>query len=144
VINQEFKYVYDLFRESFYESLCSKELSLPEAFSIDVIELLQEPTILEYANYMHISQSNATYKINQLIAKGYVERVESKTDKRSAHLKVTPKAKRLYRKNDEYIESVMNHIRNSYTYEQVLLLETMLKEIAKEMEREKDHGKTHC
>lgn len=136
MINNEFKEVYDLFRESFYKSLCSKELSMIEAFSIDVIELLKEPTILEFAQYMQISQSNATYKINQLIEKGYVERIDSKTDRRRAYLRVTEKAKAIYRKNDRFIDRVMHHIRTNYTYDEVMLLESMLKSIKEEMRKE--------
>lgn len=136
MINDEFKEVYDLFRESFYKSLCHEELSMIEAFSIDVIELLKEPTILEFAQYMQISQSNATYKINQLIEKGYIERIDSKTDRRRAHLRVTEKAKAVYRKNDRFIDQVMHHIRTNYTYDEVMLLESMLKSIKDELRKE--------
>ncbi len=51
--------------------------------------MLGEPTILEYAKYMGISQPNATYKINQLVEKEYLIKTVSQEDKRSYHLKVT-------------------------------------------------------
>lgn len=40
-------------------------LSAAEAFAVDVIYLLQEPTIKEFADCLGISQPNATYKVDR-------------------------------------------------------------------------------
>ena len=48
-------------------------LSATEAFAADVIYLLGEPSIKEFSDHLGISQPNATYKVNSLISKGYVE-----------------------------------------------------------------------
>ena len=53
----------------------SGSLSATEAFSADVIQLMGAPTLSQFAQYLGISQPNATYKINNLVAKGYVEKV---------------------------------------------------------------------
>lgn len=66
--------------------------------------MLGHPTILEYAKYMGISQPNATYKINQLIEKGYLIKEVSKEDKRSYRLQVTKKFLAFYRDNDRFIK----------------------------------------
>ena len=50
-------------------------LSAIEAFSADLINLLGEPTLSQFAEYVGISQPNATYKVNALAGKGYVETV---------------------------------------------------------------------
>ena len=39
-------------------------LSAMEAFSADLINLLGEPTLRQFAEYSGISQPNATYKVN--------------------------------------------------------------------------------
>ncbi len=57
-------------------------LSAIEAFSADLIHLLGEPTLSQFAEYVGISQPNATYKVNALAGKGYVEKVVSKPDRR--------------------------------------------------------------
>ena len=48
-------------------------LSATEAFSADVIHLLGRPTLGQFAATLGISQPNATYKVNNLAAKGYLE-----------------------------------------------------------------------
>ena len=45
-------------------------LSATEAFSADIIHLLGSPTVSQFAETIGISQPNATYKVNQLTAKG--------------------------------------------------------------------------
>ena len=55
-------------------------LSAIEAFSADLINLLDNPTLSQFADYVGISQPNATYKVNALVSKGYVEKTVSKPD----------------------------------------------------------------
>ena len=50
-------------------------LSATEAFSADVIHLLGRPTLGQFAATLGISQPNATYKVNNLAAKGYLAKI---------------------------------------------------------------------
>ena len=59
-------------------------LSATEAFSADIIHLLGSPTISQFADTIGISQPNATYKVNQLAAKGYLHKTVQAHD-RLAH-----------------------------------------------------------
>ena len=88
MLSKEFQAVYNIFKMNFYASMCanSKELTMQEAFSLDIIYMLDNPTILDYAKYMGISQPNATYKINQMIDKGYLTKTVCKEDKRAFRL----------------------------------------------------------
>ncbi len=131
MLSQEFQAVYNIFKKNFYASICanSKELTMQEAFSLDIIYMLGNPTILEYANYMGISQPNATYKINQMIDKGYLIKTTCQTDKRAYRLQVTDKFLACYRENDRYIQKTLGDIENIFTPEDVVLLEEMLKKI---------------
>lgn len=72
----------------------SGSLSATEAFSADVIQLLGAPTLSQFAQYLGISQPNATYKINNLVAKGYVEKVPSPGDRREIRLQPAGKLKK--------------------------------------------------
>lgn len=135
MLSKEFQSVYNIFKMNFYASMCanSKELTMQEAFSLDIIYMLDHPTILEYAKYMGISQPNATYKINQLIEKGYLIKEVSKEDKRSYRLQVTKKFLAFYRDNDRFIKKVLGDIENIFTSDEVKLLEKMLQTIKVEM-----------
>ena len=72
----------------------SGSLSATEAFSADVIQLMGAPTLSQFAQYLGISQPNATYKINNLVAKGYVEKVPSPGDRREIRLQPAEKLRK--------------------------------------------------
>lgn len=130
-----FQDVYNIFKMNFYKSMCenSKELTMQEAFSLDIIYMLKNPTILEYANYMKISQPNATYKINQLIDKGYLIKEVCESDKRAFRLQVTPKFLECYRDNDRFIQKTLTDIENHFDSHDVEVLKKMLLSIKKQL-----------
>jgi DNA-binding MarR family transcriptional regulator len=66
-------------------------LSAMEVFSLEVIHALGEPTISEFARFTGISQSNATYKVQCLMKKGYIKKHPAKSDRREYILKFTDK-----------------------------------------------------
>ena len=84
---------------SAYRRIFSKRslvgLTSMEVFSLYMIELMDDPTIKDFADYIGVSQPNATYKINALVEKGYVEKTPSPTDRREYHLSTTKKCRRL-------------------------------------------------
>ena len=49
MLSKEFQAVYNIFKMNFYASMCanSKELTMQEAFSLDIIYMLDNPTILD-------------------------------------------------------------------------------------------------
>ena len=73
MLQDNFLEVYDKFKLEFFrrifELVREREgsLSAMEAFSIEIIHALNEPTIGRFAEFLNISQSNATYKVNNLI-----------------------------------------------------------------------------
>ena len=137
MLSDEFQSVYNIFKMNFYASMCanSKELTMQEAFSLDIIYMLGHPTILEYAKYMGISQPNATYKINQLIEKEYLTKEVCQDDKRSYRLNVTQKFLVFYRDNDKYIQKILGDIENMFNQQEVDLLIKMLKTIKEDMSK---------
>ena len=44
---------------------------------METIQALGSPTINEFASFMRISPPNAAYKINSLIRKGYIQKIQS-------------------------------------------------------------------
>lgn len=71
----------------------SQDLTPMEIFCLEGIETMERPTISQFARFAGISQSNATYRVNCLIRKGYVNRVPSDKDRREFHLELTDKFK---------------------------------------------------
>ncbi|MBR7113402.1 MAG: MarR family transcriptional regulator [Firmicutes bacterium] len=61
-------------------------LSAMEVFSLVVIQSLDCPTIGQFARFIGVSQSNATYKVNSLIDKGYLLRLPSEDDRRECRI----------------------------------------------------------
>ncbi len=74
-------------------------LSITESFCMESIYALDHPTIAQFANFMNISSPNATYKIHHLIAKGYLEKIQSPRDKREYYLQPTEKYMRYHAMN---------------------------------------------
>ena len=92
-----FDEIYRYLRLSHYKKLFSVirekagSLTATEAFSAEIIYLLKNPTVNDFAQFIAISQPNATYKINALVEKGYVIKTTCEQDKRECRLEVTKK-----------------------------------------------------
>ena len=97
-------------------------LSATEAFSAEVIYLLDRPTIGEFADFIGISQPNACYKVTSLVTKGYLERVCSDDDHREAHLHVTKKFLDYYGRQLPDMKSAVTSALTSFTEQEIELL----------------------
>ena len=63
-------------------------LSVQEIVYLELIIALRRPTINDFAHYAGLSGPNAAYRINRLINKGYISKIQSKKDKREYHLRL--------------------------------------------------------
>lgn len=119
-------------------------LSATEAYALDVIYLLGEPTVKRFADFLGISQPNATYKINSLISKGYLEKVHSDTDGREYRLVVQEKFYQYYggsssflRKAAAKLEDVLSQEEQAVFLKALDALETLEFSVK---EKGDDHG----
>lgn len=142
MIEEKFQKVYNNFRLFFYknsfERVGGKESSLTtvETFCMETIHALGEPTINEFATFIGISTPNAAYKVNSLVKKGYVEKIQSKTDKREYHLRPT---KRYFDYSDIanlFRDDVMERVEKRITKEEKEQLERMLDIIMEEQAKD--------
>ena len=76
-------------------------LSATEAFSADIIHLLGSPTISQFADTIGISQPNATYKVNQLVSKGYLRKTVQAHDRREIVLTTSEKFSGYFDENED-------------------------------------------
>ena len=97
------RYYQKLFTHSNNEII---DLSAMEISMLEIIYHLQQPTYSELSAFMHISQPNLTYRINNLIQKGYVESTTDEKDKRRHYLKVTSKFFDFYEIDNEYLNQL--------------------------------------
>ena len=139
MLEQRFETVYTKFKLHFYQEIFERfqnreaSLTTVETFAMATIQALGSPTVNEFASFMRISPPNAAYKINSLIRKGYVQKIQSAQDKREYHLRVTEKYKEYYNVSSDYVRVVTERMRERFTPEECTKLEEMLSIISKEL-----------
>ena len=132
MLDQAFEQVYNKFKLHFYQKIFSRfedreaTLTTVESFCMEVIMALREPSIAEFSHMMNLSTPNAAYKINSLVKKGYVERIQSSTDKREYHLRPTQKYIDYYNISYSYLHQVMERAKERFSPEDLQKLEEML------------------
>ena len=82
---------------------------------------------------MQISTPNAAYKIGSLVRKGYVEKIQSTTDRREYHLRPTQKYIDYYNISYSYLSTVVQRVNKRFPKEDVKKLEQMLTIISNEL-----------
>lgn len=139
MLDKSFTEVYDKFKLQFYRKVFELvrerdgSLSAMEAFSLEVIKMLGQPTVGQFAEFLNISQSNATHKVNSLIKKGYLERENSQTDRREYHLVLSEKFYNYIGLISSYENVVMERIKSRFSPEDVEKFDRMLSVIANEL-----------
>ncbi len=121
---EAFEEVYTNFKLHFYREIFrnfdSREATLTtvETFCMEVIYAMKNPTINEFASFIQISSPNAAYKVNSLIKKGYLKKIQSKKDKREYFLQVTDKYMNYYNVSNSYVQDVLAKVREIMTPEE--------------------------
>jgi DNA-binding MarR family transcriptional regulator len=135
MLEKEFEKLYYKFRNNYCKNLFSSvneekdSLSPTESYCVEAIFLLNRPTVHQFANYVNISQPNATYRISNLINKGYVRKVLSLDDRREYYLEVTDKFAKNYGMNASFNADLMTGIREKFTKEEIAVMEKMIKRL---------------
>lgn len=136
--------LYNKFRIYFYMQVFAKfekreaSLTTVESYSVECIKALGEPTVQEFAIMMGISAPNAAYKVNALMEKGYIEKIQDENDHREFHLRPTKKFWDYYEVSYRYVEKVEERCRQRFSKEDLAKLEEMLRIITTELMPELD------
>ena len=139
MLEQAFFNVYTKFKLHFYQEIFRRfqnrvaSLTTVETFCMETIQALGRPTISEFAAFMRISPPNAAYKVNSLVKKGYIRKVQSQEDQREFHLEVTQKYLDYYSISVKYMVEVMHRISQRFSPEECAKLEDMLVIISREL-----------
>lgn len=92
-------------------------LSYTESMVVNIIDSLEKPTVNELVKILGISQPNISYKINTLVSKGYVEKVQSKEDGREFILRLTDRFKTYKKIAFSSISEVMDRLEEKLSKE---------------------------
>ena len=139
MLEKHFSEVYDKFKLQFYRRVFELvrerdgSLSAMEAFSLEVIHMLGEPTVSQFADFLNISQSNATYKVNNLIKKGYLARQNSTIDRREYHLVLSEKYYTYMNIYSNYELTVMRRVMERFPEEDVACFDRILQVMSNEL-----------
>ena len=137
MVYEKLKKLYEKVRLRHYRDLFSRvkerdgSLSATEAYAADVIYLLGDPTVSAFADTLGISQPNATYKINNLVAKGYARRSASDADRRECRVSVGDRFFSYYNTDYPFIAESVEQLKKLYSPEELALLERMLDDMCR-------------
>ena len=109
-------------------------LSATEAYSADVIYLMDNPTIKQFADCLGISQPNATYKVSSLIEKGYIKKEISADDRREAHLRMSEKFFGYFDPDDAELKDAVSKLDQKFSAEELEIFEKILTELNNELD----------
>ena len=139
MLNQAFNEVYTKFKLHFYQEIFRRfqdreaSLTTVETFCMESIMALGRPSVNEFATFMRISPPNAAYKVNSLVKKGYIRKVQSPEDRREYHLEVTRKYIDYYNISSNYMAEVMDRIVHRFPAEDCAKLEEILTVVSQEL-----------
>ena len=86
---------------------------------------MDKPTITQFAEFLDISAPNATYKVKQLIKKGFISKEKSEKDKREFLLVPTQKFFELYQQRED--GTVVNDVKSNLDKKETKRFDKILK-----------------
>lgn len=132
MITDSFINVYNKFKLNFYRNIFKgfdnqdSSLTPTETICIEVVALLNEPTLSDLCEFMDVSQPNMSYRVNSLVKKGYISKRHSENDKREVYLEVTEKYQHYRDIKEGYINRVLVRAEDYFTKEEMQIFERML------------------
>lgn len=124
MLDESFEKIYRAVRLEYYKHFFSVlreragSLSAAEISSVEVIYLLNEPTMKEFADYIDISPPNATYKVKSLVEKGYLKKIPTE-DGREFRLRVTDQFRRYYSDDASYGKFILSKMQERLSPEEI-------------------------
>ncbi len=139
MLRDEFSRVYSKFKLHFYQKVFERiegretSLTTVETFCMEIIYAANGPTVNEFAKLANLSSPNAAYKVNNLMKKGYLEKIQSTEDKREYHLYVTQKYLDYYNISYQYLNTVLNRLEGRFSQEELEVVKRVLKVMDEEL-----------
>jgi DNA-binding MarR family transcriptional regulator len=106
-----------------------KELTLTQMNYLETISQLGNPNLTELANEMHLTKPTVKVAVDKLIEKGFIYRVQSDEDRRSAHFHLTVKGKLINHTHDFAHKQMAEQIIKKLDNTEVGLLGMLLEKV---------------
>lgn len=110
-----------------------ESLSSSEYFCLECIYLMDCPTITQFANFLDISAPNATYKVKQLIKKGFITKERSQKDRREFILVPTQKFFDRYENKEDYV--LVNDLKKDMDKKECRKVDKIMKILTEQIEK---------
>ncbi len=104
-----------------------ESLTYSEYFCLECIYLMEKPTITQFANFLDVSAPNATYKVKQLIKKGFLTKERSEKDKREFILVPTQKFFDYYESKEDSM--IVNDIKECLDKKEGKMIDKIVKSL---------------
>lgn len=108
-----------------------KDLSITEIHTIEAIGMYVSKPMSEIAQNLKITVGTLTIAINNLVKKGYVERMRSQSDRRVVLIKLTRKGKLAYRIHEKFHSDMIKATIEGITDEEERILINSLAKLNK-------------
>ena len=110
-----------------------ESLSSSEYFCLECIYLMDNPTITQFANFLDISAPNATYKVKQLIKKGFITKERSQKDRREFILVPTQKFFDCYENKEDYV--LVNDLKKNMDKKECRKVDKIMRILTEQIEK---------
>lgn len=132
MLGDAFQAFYHRIRVNYYRRIArvvgthKASLSATECFCLEILMLMDQPTMSAFAAFLGISLPNANYRLTSLLRKGYLEKHPSPRDKRESILVVTPKYANYYAAENPEIRILLERIEAEFSPGEVARLIEMI------------------
>lgn len=133
-VNKFYKKIKLIILKNMFERIKDKEeaISSSEYFCLECIYLMGTPTISQVAKFLDISSPNATYKVKQLIKKGFIVKEKSEKDGREYLLKPTQKFFDFYENKEDYV--MVNELKESLDKKECKKMDKIMKILTEQID----------
>jgi len=112
------------------KELCeTQDLTATQLNYLEIIGELENPTITELASAMRLTKPSVTIIVDRLVAKGFVRKVQSDSDRRSSHLHLTESGEQINKRHDYAHDFVIGLIERKINKQEVKSFTLLLDKI---------------
>ena len=103
-----------------------KDLSIKEIHTINAIGMYHRKTSSQVAQALNVTPGTLSVSINNLVRKGYAERLRSEDDRRIIHLGLTRKGRLMYRVHQAFHRKMVQSFLRDLNEPEVQMVERAL------------------
>ncbi len=112
-------HLYSLYRK--YSANCEDivNISYSEYFYVEALNILEDATYSNLAQYLNLSKPSVTNMVKKLISKGLIYKIQSEKDRRKSYLYLTDKGKLLLEQDYNVVNEFTQEIKDSLTEDEL-------------------------